>query len=283
MVKIACCQFEPKIGEKEKNIKKGLRMADEAKNQGANIIILPELANSGYVFNSRREAFDLSEEVPEGETTRVWEEFAKKHELYLAMGISELFADRLYNSSVLLGPEGYIGKYRKLHLWNREKLFFEPGDLGLPLFHTPVGRMAMYICYDMWFPEMTRIYTLQGADLMLNITNWVSSEKQTDDSRLTEAVCVANAHLNSVFIAASDRVGIERGQPFLGRSMIVSPSGELLAGPASYDKEEIIYADCNLSEARQRKRKNRLNHLILDRRIDVYDQLLGYEDVPFNW
>jgi len=130
----------------------------------------------------------------------------------------------------------------------------------------------------MWFPEMTRIYTLQGADLILNITNWVSSEKQTDDSRLTEAVCVANAHLNSVFIAASDRVGTEREQPFLGRSMIVSPSGELLAGPASYDKEEIIYADCNLSEARQRKRKNRLNHLILDRRIDVYDQLLGYED-----
>ena len=149
MVKIACCQFEPKIGEKEKNIKKGLRIADEAKNQGANIIILPELANSGYVFNSRREAFDLSEEVPEGETTRVWEEFAKKHELYLATGISELSADRLYNSSVLLGPEGYIGKYRKLHLWSREKLFFEPGDLGLPLFHTPVGRMAMYICYDM--------------------------------------------------------------------------------------------------------------------------------------
>jgi len=283
LVKIACCQFEPKIGEKEKNIKKGLRMADEAKNQGANIIILPELANSGYVFNSRREAFDLSEEVPEGETTRVWEEFANKHELYLATGISELSAGRLYNSSVLLGPEGYIGKYRKLHLWNREKLFFEPGDLGLPLFHTPVGRMAMYICYDMWFPEMTRIYTLQGADLILNITNWVSSEKQTDDSRLTEAVCVANAHLNSVFIAASDRVGIERGQPFLGRSMIISPSGELLAGPASYDKEEIIYADCNLSEARQRKRKKRLNHLILDRRIDVYDQLLGYEDVPFNW
>ena len=282
-VKIGCCQIEPKVGRKEDNVEKTLSFASEAADSGAVVILLPELANTGYVFNARSEAFELSEEVPGGETTRIWEEFARRRGVYLAAGISEREGHRLYNSSVIIGPEGYIGKYRKLHLWNREKLFFEPGDLGLPVFHTQLGRLAMYVCYDMWFPEMTRIYALQGVDLILNITNWVSSDNEAEDARLTEAVCVAQAHLNSVFIAAADRIGVERGQPFLGRSMIVSPKGELLAGPASHDQEEIIIAECNLTEARRWKRKTRLNHIVMDRRTDIYDALLGYDDVPFSW
>ena len=285
VVKIACCQIEPRVGRKEENLEKTLRFAEEAADEGAIVILLPELANTGYVFNTRSEAFGLSEEVPGGETIRAWEELAMRRGVYLAAGMAEREGGRLYNSSVLMGPEGYIGKYRKLHLWNREKLFFEPGDLGLPVFHTPLGRLAMYLCWDMWFPELTRIYALQGVDLILNITNWVSAGRgrEEEETRLTEAVCVALAHLNSVFIAAADRIGIERGQPFLGRSMIVSPSGELLAGPASHDQEETIFAVCNLVESRKRKRKTRLNHLMLDRRTDVYDTLLGYDDVPFSW
>ena len=285
VVKIACCQIEPRVGRKEENLEKTLRFAEEAADEGAALILLPELANTGYVFNTRSEAFGLSEEVPGGETIRAWEELAMRRGVYLAAGMAEREGGRLYNSSVLMGPEGYIGKYRKLHLWNREKLFFEPGDLGLPVFHTPLGRLAMYLCWDMWFPELTRIYALQGVDLILNITNWVSAgrDREEEETRLTEAVCVALAHINSVFIAAADRIGIERGQPFLGRSMIVSPSGELLAGPASHDQEETIFAVCNLVESRKRKRKTRLNHLMLDRRTDVYDTLLGYDDVPFSW
>ena len=282
-VRIACCQIEPRIGRKEENVEKTLRFAEEAVDHGADLILLPELANTGYVFNTRGEAYELSEEVPGGETTQAWEEFSEERGVYLAAGIAEREGHRLYNSSVLIGPEGYLGKYRKLHLWNREKLFFEPGDVGLPVFSMPLGRLAMYICYDMWFPEMTRIYALQGADMILNITNWVASENWEEDSRLTEAVCVAQAHLNAVFIAAADRIGVEREQPFLGRTMIVSPKGELLAGPASHDQEEIVYAECNLVEARLRKRKTRLNHIVLDRRTDIYDTILGYDDIPFSW
>lgn len=283
LVKVACCQIEPRVGEKDRNIKQTLEFLDAAVNEGADVILLPELSNTGYVFETRQEAFELSEEVPEGKTTRIWEDYARANSLYVAAGICEQEGAKLYNSSVLLGPEGYIGKYRKLHLWNREKLFFEPGDIGLPVFHTPIGRLAMYVCYDMWFPELTRIYAMQGADLILNLTNWVSSENEAEDTRLTQAVCVANAHLNAVFIAAADRIGVERKQPFLGRSMIVSPSGGILAGPASHDREEIIYALCNLSEARNRKRKGRLNHIVLDRRTDIYDTLLGYDEIPFAW
>jgi len=257
VVKIACCQIEPTIGEKEKNVEKTIRFAGEAARSGADFILLPELANTGYMFRTREEAFSL---------------------VYLVAGIAEREGYRLYNSSVLIGPEGYIGSYRKLHLWNREKLFFEPGDLGLQVFHTPIGRMGMIICYDMWFPELIRIQALQGADLVLNVTNWVAGSQEERDSRVTEAVCIAQAHLSSVFMAAADRIGVERGQPFLGRSMIVSPTGEVLAGPASFDKEEVITAECNLLEARTRKRKTRLNHVFHDRRIDVYDALLGYDE-----
>lgn len=278
LVKIACCQIEPHVGKKEENVDKTIRFANEAANHGAQIILLPELANTGYVFETREEAFGLAEVVPGGETSRRWEEFVRDRGVYLTAGIAEREASQLYNSSVLIGPDGYIGSYRKLHLWNREKLFFEPGDLGLPVFHTPLGRMAMYVCYDMWFPEITRIYALQGVDLILNVTNWVAGSEKERDSRVTEAVCVANAHLSSIFIAAADRIGVERGQPFLGRSMIASPTGEVLAGPASFDGEEIIYAECNLAEARMRKRRTRLNHVVHDRRTDVYDVLLGYDE-----
>ncbi|MGQ9680477.1 MAG: nitrilase family protein [Candidatus Bathyarchaeia archaeon] len=283
IVKVACCQIEPKICLKDENLKKTLDYICEAAGEGAGLILLPELVNTGYVFNSRREAYEMAEKIPEGDTTQAWIECAEKHGIYLAAGIAERDGDRLYNSSVFVGPEGFLGNYRKLHLWNREKLFFEPGDLGLPVYNTPLGRLGMYICYDMWFPEMTRIYAMQGVDLILNVTNWVASDKPSEDGRLTEAVCVANAYMNAVFIAAADRIGVERGQPFLGMSMIVSPSGELSGGPASYDGEEIVYAECNLSEARLRKRKTRLNHIILDRRTDVYDALLGYGEIPFNW
>jgi predicted amidohydrolase len=283
VVTIACCQIEPTVGEKEENVSKTLRFAGEAAGLGANVILLPELANTGYMFDTREEAFSLAEVVPGGETTGKWEEFARDRSVYLAAGIAEREGHRLYNTSVLFGPDGYIGSYRKLHLWNREKMFFEPGDLGLPIFHTPMGRLAMIVCYDMWFPELIRIHALQGADFILNLTNWVAGAEEEKDSRVTEAVCVAQAHMSSVFMAAADRIGVERGQPFLGRSMIVSPTGEILAGPASFDKEEIVTAECNLMEARTGKRKTRLNHLVLDRRTDVYDALLGYEENPFNW
>ena len=282
-VHVACCQLEPRIGCKEENMEKTLRFIEEAVKEGAEVVVLPELANTGYVFETRREAFGLSEPVPEGPTTEAWEETAKEHGIYIAAGIAEREGHSLYNTGVLLGPEGYLGKYRKLHLWYREKLFFEPGDLGLPVFNTEIGRLAMMICYDMWFPEVARIYAVQGVDLLLNITNWVAAREPRGEERVTMAICMGQSHVNSVFMAAADRVGVERGQAFLGHSLITAPSGLPIAGPASRDREEIIIAECDLSEARKAKRKTRLNFTMLDRRTDIYDTLLGYDTLPFPW
>ena len=139
MVRIACVQMEPSVGEKDTNVAKSLEMIERAADQGARLVVLPELCNSGYVFRTREEAFALAEPVPGGPTSAAWSTLAARRGLYLVAGIAELAGNALYNSSVVLGPRGYIGTFRKVHLWNEENLFFEPGDLGFPVFKTAIG------------------------------------------------------------------------------------------------------------------------------------------------
>jgi len=280
-IRIACIQMEPKVGRKKANVKKSLELLAAAANNGAKLAVLPELTNSGYVFESRDEAFDLAEEIPEGLTTQAWCDAAVDHGLYIVAGIAERDDNTLYNSAVIIGPAGYIGRFRKVHLWNEENLFFEPGNLGFPVFRTPIGRIGAMICYDGWFPEGHRLLALQGADLICIPTNWVPIPGQ-DSKReaMANILCMAAAHSNSVFIAAADRVGRERGQPFIGQSLIVSYTGWPVAGPASAKDEEIIYADVNLSDARRSRNWNEYNQVLRDRRSDLYDEMLGSDTKP---
>jgi predicted amidohydrolase len=268
LVTVACCQLEPKIGERDINLESTLLWIEKAVSNGANLIILPELCISGYVFNSRQEAFQLADKVPEGSSIKSWENLAKQNNVYIVAGIAEIQDSSLFNTSVLIGPNGYIGKYRKLHLWFEEKLFFEPGDIGMPLFKLPFGRLAMMVCYDMWFPEMARIYSLMGADIITIPTNWPKVD--TELSNITDNLIISQSHMNGVFIAASDRVGNERDVVFRGRSIITSNKGKVIGGPASESMEEIIMTNCNLSDSRV-KQSNRLNNKFGDRRVDVYN------------
>jgi N-carbamoylputrescine amidase len=281
MVKVACIQMEPKVGEKDANLKKTLELIDKAADNGAQLIVLPELCNSGYVFESRQEAHELAEEIPGGPSTDAWSKIAAKRGVYIVAGISERGDSVLFNSSVLIGPEGYIGTYRKLHLWNTENLYFEPGDLGFPVFHTELGRIGMIICYDGWFPESFRMCALQGADIVCIPTNWVPIPGQ-DPKReaMATILCMGAAHSNSIFVAAANRIGTERGQPFVGQSMIVDYAGWPVAGPASTDNEEILYADVNLSDARRKRNWTEYNQILRDRRTDVYDEMLGADEMP---
>jgi predicted amidohydrolase len=276
VVRVACVQMEPLVGHKSANVEKSAALIDQAARNGARLIVLPELCNSGYVFESRDEAFALSEPVPDGETTQAWARLARDHGLYISAGICERHGEVLYNSAVLVGPNGHVGTFRKVHLWNEENLFFEPGNLGFPVWRTPVGRIGALICYDGWFPEGYRLCALQGADIICISTNWVPIPGQ-DASReaMANILCMGAAHTNSVFIAAADRVGTERGQPFIGQSLIVSYTGWPVAGPASRTEEEIIYADCNLADARRKRNWNEYNQVLRDRRTDVYDEMLG--------
>jgi len=280
-VRIACIQMEPVVGEKPANVARTLELIERAAGARADLIVLPELANSGYVFNTREEAFALSEPVPSGETSVLWADTAKRLGVHIVAGIAERDGCVLYNSAVLIGPDGHIGTFRKVHLWAAENLYFEPGDLGFPVFRTRLGRIGMAICYDAWFPETFRLAALQGADIVCVPTNWVPIPGQ-DPTReaMANILVMAAAHSNSLFIACADRIGVERGQSFEGQSLVVGHTGWPVAGPASRDGEEILIADVNLADARRDRNWNAFNQVLRDRRSDVYGEMLGSNAKP---
>jgi predicted amidohydrolase len=275
-VKVASLQMAPRIGDKAANLQRSVDLIEEAARQGAVVAVLPELANTGYVFASRQEAFALAESVPDGESSRVWLDVARRCKIHVVAGIAERVGDRLFNAALLAGPHGYIGTYRKLHLWGDEHLFFESGDLGLPVFHTEIGRLGAIICYDGWFPEVYRLLAMQGADFVCMPTNWVPMPGQVEGhAPMANTLAMANAHSNGLNIICADRVGTERGQPFIGQSLIVGAQGWPVAGPASRDSEEILYASINLRTSRSARHLNAFNDVLRDRRDDIYDPMLG--------
>ncbi|MFM0264090.1 nitrilase family protein [Paraburkholderia sediminicola] len=273
---VACVQMEPHVGRKHDNVAQCIRHIEAAAHHGASLVVLPELANSGYVFSDRDEAFALAEPLPEGETAQLLAETAQRLGVHVVMGIAERAGKQLYNSAILSGPAGHVGVYRKLHLWNNEHRFFEPGDRGVPVFDTPLGRIAIAICYDGWFPETYRLAAMQGADIVCVPTNWVPMPAQPDDRpAMATTLTMAAAHSNGVVIACANRIGMERGQPFVGQSLIVGGNGWPVAGPASVDREEILYAAIDLTRTRSERTLNAFNHVLRDRRADVYDPMLG--------
>lgn len=275
-LRVACLQMEPRIGRVRENMARSLEMIAGAAGKGANLVVLPELCNTGYVFKDRGEALALSETIPDGASSEAWIAAARRHDLFIVAGITEREGDKLYNSAVLVGPQGYIGKYRKNHLWGAENTIFSPGDLGVPVFDIGAGRIACAICYDIWFPEVFRLAALQGADMLCVATNWVPMPEQPGNlPMMANVLAMGGAHANSMFVAAADRIGVERDQPFLGNSLIVSHTGWPIAGPASVDREEMLLADVDLADARRHRHLTEHNERLRDRRTDLYAEMLG--------
>ncbi len=271
MLRVAAIQLQPEFGNITANLERMRSAIEEAHAEGAQLAVLPELANTGYTFESREEALALAEPAYDGPTCARLGALGAQFGMHIVAGITELADDRLYNTSVVIGPDGFIGRFRKVHLWGDENLVFEPGDLGFPVFHTAVGRIATFICYDGWFPESYRACALGGADIVCIPTNWVPIPGQIEDApAMATILCQAAAHSNSVAVIAADRVGTERGQPFIGQSIIVSHTGWPLAGPASSNSEEILYADLDLAAVRRDRSWNAFNNPLRDRRPDAY-------------
>jgi len=280
-MRVACLQMEPRIGQVPANVARSLGLIAQAARAGARLTVLPELCNTGYVFETREEALTLSEEVPNGPTCDAWMAAARTHSMFIVAGITEREGGHLYNSAVLIGPEGHIGTYRKNHLWGKENVIFQPGNLGVPVFDIGVGRVACAICYDIWFPEIFRLAALQGADMLCVPTNWVPMPAQPGNlPMMANILAMGGAHANSMFVAAADRIGVERGQPFLGNSVIVSQTGWALAGPASLDREEMLIADIDLADARRNRNLTDFNERLRDRRTDLYGEMLGSKAIP---
>jgi len=281
-VRVAVVQFNPQVGldNLESNALAARQRLERAAKEGANLIVLPELATTGYCFDNREEAFAHAEPVPDGRTIRSWVAFAKEHQVFIVGCLPEVDGQQLFDTAVLVGPEGYVGKYRKTHLWNEEKLFFTPGNLGFPVFDTRIGRISLLVCWDIWFPETVRIVSQLGADIICIPTGWVWTPPPLYDASgtcMAAYLTMTAAHANNVFIATADRIGTERGAGFMGNSLIAGTNGWPIGRIAGPDEDTILYADIDVVQARTAPIWNQLNDLQRDRRTDLYDQLLGFK------
>jgi predicted amidohydrolase len=219
MTTVACQQLEPRVGDLAGNRELALSAIDAAR--GADVIVLPELVTSGYVFESREECLAASL-APDD----LAEWGAAAGGAIVVGGFAERADDGLvYNSAAMVDASGVLGVYRKLHLWDQEKLFFEPGR-ELPRVHdTPHGRLATMICYDLEFPELVRMVALEGCELLCVPTNWPRTPRPPGEHPGEVINAMAMARANRMFVAACDRSGIERGVEWTAGTSIVDVDG----------------------------------------------------------
>jgi predicted amidohydrolase len=239
--------------------------------QNARLVIFPECALTGYCFDSRDEAWPHAEEVP-GPAVEMLARACRRLGLFAVIGMLERDRDRLFNAAVLVGPDGLVGSYRKVHLpFLGIDRFNTPGDRPFQVWDIGGLRVGLNICYDGSFPESARVMTLLGADLIALPTNWPPGSECA-----SEHVVPTRAMENTIYYAAVNRVGEERGFRFIGGSSICDPGGKVLA-EAPGDREAVLYAEIDPAVARQKHivrvpGKHEIDR-VRDRRPDFYRRL----------
>ena len=265
--RVTCCQVPLHIGDTDGNRVAARTAIEQAAGDGAQLVVLPELASSGYVFADRSELVSLAE-PRDGPSITEWANLATAFGVTIVAGFPEAAGDAVYNSAAVVDPTGLRGVYRKAHLWDTENAVFDRAD-DLPLLvDTEHGRIGVMICYDVEFPEWVRAVALEGADLLCAPVNWPLLPRP-EGERPTELVRVlAGAGMNRMPIAVCDRAGVERGQNWIGGSVITDADGYPLA-IAEFGKPGNITADVDLAESRIKK-FNEHNDVHGDRRTDLY-------------
>lgn len=276
-VQIACCQFAPDVEDPAGNAERIRAVIAAAVAAGADIVVVPELANSGYVLHSAEEARAAA--VPaDGELLRGWAQEAARGSAMVIGGFCELGDDgRVYNSCALVDGEGAVAVYRKLHLWADEQRWFARGEAPAPVIDTRHGRIGLGVCYDLEFPELARGLALNGADLIVLPTNWPREPADKEAARgmpILSLLASATAYLNKVFMVVCDRCGTERELTFEGGSVIADPSGGLLAVAPDDRGQHSLLAGCDLATAGD-KRSGELNDAFADRRPEHYEAVLN--------
>jgi predicted amidohydrolase len=269
VVRVACAQVAPTVGDLEGNRRLAREAVREAVEAGARIVVLPELVTSGYVFESEPEARSCAEPAA-GPALRGWSEEAAAGDAVVVGGFCEQGPQgHLYNSAAVVDGSGVLAVYRKIHLWDEEQHFFEPGSEPAPVVETAVGRIGVGVCYDLNFPELARGLALAGADLVALPANFPLHPRPEGERPIEVTNAMATAHLNHVFVAVCDRTGPERGVEWVGGSVVCNEYGWLLAGPPPGFGPGLVVADCDFSRARE-KAWNERNDVFRDRRPDLY-------------
>ncbi len=245
--KVALAQINCQQGDKEANLRKIKDYAIKAKQHDAELVIFPELSLTGYVL--RDELYKLAEEIP-GPSTKAIEEIAQRQEIHIIYGMPELSEKTqatLYNTAVIVGPQGFIGKYRKMHLPTHsvfeEKRYFRPG-YQTGVFETSLGKIGLIICYDIFFPEICRLTRLKGAQLIVCISASPAVRRS-----FFETLTTARAMENTAFVAYVNLVGVEDGLQFWGGSRLVGPNGRVIVS-AKYDEEDLAIGEVDYAEIR---------------------------------
>jgi predicted amidohydrolase len=263
LVKIGFVQFAPVLGDLQATLQKIEQLT--AQWAGADLLVLPELCNSGYNFRSVEQAWETSEEIQDSTFVRFLELLCQKHNCHIVSGLNEREGTCLYNSAILVGPWGYQGRYRKLHLFMNEKDYFQPGNVGLPVFDIGLCKVGILVCFDWIFPEVWRILALKGADVICHPSNLVLPG-------LAQRAIPVHALTNRVYIVTANRIGTERDLSFTGLSVIASPKGEVLV-QAPPQGEQVGLVDVDTRLARDKSITSR-NNLWEDRRPQEYSDLL---------
>ncbi|NGQ94976.1 nitrilase [Brevibacillus sp. SYP-B805] len=267
----ACVQFNPILGESDRNIDALLEAVQEAAESGARLIVTPEMATTGYHYESREAIAPFVDTIP-GYTTSRFEELCRRYAVYVVIGMPEVdpATGLYYNAAALIGPDGYIGKYRKVHLWETEAHWAAWGDLGVPVFDTEIGNIAINICMDSIFFESARLAAVQGADILVFPTNSTAQ---------SVSMLQARAETNGLYIVSANRTNTELGYHMIGASAVWSPHGEKLAESAFLPTSEedmhettILYARID-PDLYRNDAKARLS----ERRPELYKELMLYK------
>jgi len=259
-------QYAPEFAAPERNLEK---VTDALSGVKADLIVLPELAFTGYYFEDRTELRSLAEDIATSRTVDRLTHFCRDRNMHIVTGFAERYHDRLYNAALLVGPSGILHHYRKLHLFNTEKEYFDPGDTPPAAVTVSGAHLGIMICFDWVFPEVARALALQGAELICHPANLVLAHCQ--------AAMRTRSLENAVFSITANRTGRERRPRgellFTGQSQILDTTGELVAG-ANAREETVVVCELDPSTARN-KRITANNDLFADRRPEYYGTLLA--------
>ncbi len=261
-MRIGIVQSSPIFGEVEGNL---AGCFDLMSQEAADLWVLPELFATGYQFLSPDESRELAELVPSGKTTQALIAYAARNDCFIVAGLPELDGETAYNSAVLVGPDGFLARYRKIHLFYEEKINFTPGDLPFPVIDIGIAKIGMMVCFDHLFPESARSLALQGADIIAHPANLVLPD-------LAQRTMSIRALENGVYTATANRVGTEArtNEPltYTGQSQVIAPNGEALVR-LSQDKVEVAVVKIDVTKARD-KAITVHNDKLGDRRPDLY-------------
>ena len=266
MTRVTAVQLALTTGDVPGNRRSGRDAIAAAVAGGAELVVLPELSDTGYVFTDRAEAEALADPGP---TIDGWVRAARESAVVVVGGYCDRVDGNLTNSAVVVDARGVLARYDKAHLWGREPEVFTPGTTPPPVVDTAVGRVGVLVCYDLEFPEWVRLAAGSGADVIAAPVNWPLADRPAGERPIEVVKAQAAAAYYGVHVVVADRCGDDRGTRWVGGACVVDRTGYLAAGPTLVDAAGLVTADLDLAAARD-KRLGPHNHLVDDRRPGLY-------------